>query len=115
MFCIVARPLGKKVDADIEALPISRHAKYQKQWEREGKCRSCGTRKPAPGKLDCWKCIAYQRAYHREYQQARIPRLREERKDAGLCARCGIRLARKSRVNCPRCAQMAREANMRYL
>ena len=33
---------GASLDPDIAALPISRQAKYQRQWKRDGRCVTCG-------------------------------------------------------------------------
>jgi hypothetical protein len=55
------------LDPDIAALPISRKAKYQKQWKRDGRCTQCGKQRHPDSAMHCSGC----RAKHRVKVRAR--------------------------------------------
>jgi len=54
------------LDSDIAALPISRQAKYQKQWKRDGRCMQCGKQRYPDSALYCPGCRAKARVRARE-------------------------------------------------
>jgi uncharacterized paraquat-inducible protein A len=54
------------LDPDIAALPISRQAKYQKQWKRDGRCMQCGKQRQPDSAVFCPGCRAKIRVRVRE-------------------------------------------------
>jgi rRNA maturation endonuclease Nob1 len=57
------------LDPDIAALPISRQAKYQKQWKRDGRCTQCGKQRPPDSAMFCPGCRAKHRVKVRERER----------------------------------------------
>jgi hypothetical protein len=54
------------LDPDIAALRISRQAKYQKQWKRDGRCTQCGKQRHPDSAMHCSGCRAKHRVKVRE-------------------------------------------------
>jgi hypothetical protein len=54
------------LDPDIVALPISRQAKYQKQWKRDGRCIQCGKQRHSDSAVYCPGCRTKNRVQARE-------------------------------------------------
>lgn len=73
--------MANKIDPDIAALPLSRHGKYARQWERDGKCNQCGSAKRSTEHKTCVAC--------RRGGVVTKTALWRTRRDAGLCGRCG--------------------------
>jgi hypothetical protein len=57
------------LDPDIAALPISRQAKYQKQWKRDGRCTQCGKQRPPDSAMYCPGCRTKNRVRGREWRR----------------------------------------------
>ena len=60
---------GANLDPDIAALPISRQARYQKQWKRDGRCTQCGNRRHPDSAMYCPGCRAKKRVKGREWRR----------------------------------------------
>jgi hypothetical protein len=50
-------------------LPISRQAKYQKQWKRDGRCTQCGKQRHSDSAMHCPGCRAKIRVRTREWMR----------------------------------------------
>jgi hypothetical protein len=57
------------LDPDIAALPISRKAKYQKQWKRDGRCTQCGKQRHPDSAMYCPGCRTKNRVRGREWRR----------------------------------------------
>ncbi len=57
------------LDPDIAALPISRQAKYQQQWKRDGRCIQCGKQRHLDSAMHCSGCRAKHRLEVRERER----------------------------------------------
>ena len=57
------------LDPDIAELPISRQAKYQRQWKRDGRCSQCGKQRHPDSAVHCPGCRAKIRVRAREWMR----------------------------------------------